>query len=454
MPFAWSSAIAIGLIFENPIYGVDSGRFLAPQLRPPQLQALQWYARAISQLSQHMDNSTGAGLVALLSCVLFVSCECQHGNEPSGFSLLEHGWSLLSAYISPEGLSRSGSPVTDALEQALIPFASRQALILAQLGLPLPAYAIDVPSAFSARHHRTLLPSLHPIIDIDVLRRELYSLLYRSYEVIRAGVLVLDQPSEVPRIAEVRDRILDLLRQWHKKLNEYTRSSSLSMKELVTTAYHLAYFHTTHVLLSTCLSSTETALDVHLNSFSQIVNHACTILSTPHQPPANPFISGIAPPLYFTATRCRHPIFRRRALSLLKLAPPPVQPNIWTALPTLEIAERVIAFEESSRPLPIDLASSSNCRNGGGNNDDNLLPLDVLVPEATRVHHIQVITRPRSPSLGAGGNRARELALRFITYTEKRELKEHVIDLPPEQKGGYCRVTESESLGGILSSLM
>lgn len=64
----------------------------------------------------------------------------------------------------------------------------------------------------------------------------------------------------------------------------------------------------------------------------------------PHGSANFTFEISIIPCLYLTATRCRCPITRRKAVSLLALNPP--REGLWDAEQHLAVANRVIEIEE------------------------------------------------------------------------------------------------------------
>ena len=56
------------------------------------------------------------------------------------------------------------------------------------------------------------------------------------------------------------------------------------------------------------------------------------------------FEMGLVPPLYFTATKCRHPALRRQAVSLIQRAPG--KEGMWDRAEMTYMAQKVIIMEE------------------------------------------------------------------------------------------------------------
>lgn len=96
----------------------------------------------------------------------------------------------------------------------------------------------------------------------------------------------------------------------------------------------------------------ETAWDMFTERFEHIVSMAASVVeslicnkSTQKQSPDFSLDMHTVGPLYAVAHRCRHPIIRRKAVSLLYAAPR--QEGVWDSVLTARVAERVIGIEES-----------------------------------------------------------------------------------------------------------
>lgn len=133
------------------------------------------------------------------------------------------------------------------------------------------------------------------------------------------------------------------------------------------------HIHTTFIMLSTALSRREVIFDDHITSFSAIIPLATSFLDAlalpvgreTHGKQPSGVSAGQAPsaadtrrfsamfafemhviaPLYFVATKCRHPAVRRSALQLLKRNPARRE-NLWRANIMASIAEYIMKVEE------------------------------------------------------------------------------------------------------------
>ncbi|MCJ1453968.1 hypothetical protein MMC28_004318 [Mycoblastus sanguinarius] len=96
----------------------------------------------------------------------------------------------------------------------------------------------------------------------------------------------------------------------------------------------------------------ETVWDKYCSRYESIVLLAASILEessrdaniTPKRGPAFCIDMNIVAPLYAVAHKCRHPVVRRKAVSLLYFTPR--QEGIWDSVLTARVAERLIEIEE------------------------------------------------------------------------------------------------------------
>jgi hypothetical protein len=104
---------------------------------------------------------------------------------------------------------------------------------------------------------------------------------------------------------------------------------------------------TATILASAGPSSEETIFDCFEEEFSRIIELAYRInanASEEQRSSIPTFDMGILPHLYFITSRCRHPLLRREALSLLRRGPR--QEGIWNRDMLAGIAQRIMGMEE------------------------------------------------------------------------------------------------------------
>lgn len=89
---------------------------------------------------------------------------------------------------------------------------------------------------------------------------------------------------------------------------------------------------------------TETAYDSYMLEFEAIISLASSIIQTSKQTFRFSLEPGLVPALYYVVSKCRHATIRRKALSLLSMAPR--QEGVWDSLLVARVMERYIEIEE------------------------------------------------------------------------------------------------------------
>ncbi|MCJ1280051.1 hypothetical protein MMC21_007876 [Puttea exsequens] len=161
-----------------------------------------------------------------------------------------------------------------------------------------------------------------------------------------------------------------LLPQWSSAFDAFIEKtcSTLGPKDLQGAMLIEVQYYCAKILLSVGMPPRETAFDDFGALFEKIVSLATSVVymsgtcEVSERTGHFSFETGLIPPLYFTATRCRDPWIRREALSLLSSAPR--QECVWNSEMLSQIAERVILIEEErdsvgqvTRSEPVSLTS-------------------------------------------------------------------------------------------------
>ncbi|TLS23811.1 hypothetical protein PpBr36_09126 [Pyricularia pennisetigena] len=95
----------------------------------------------------------------------------------------------------------------------------------------------------------------------------------------------------------------------------------------------------------------ELAYDRFLPEFQQCVALAGDVHNAYYSKSAGPAFTpeiGLLPVLYIVGVKCRHPVIRRRALSILRRQP--IREALWDSVSAAAVVERVISIEEGDRP--------------------------------------------------------------------------------------------------------
>jgi len=245
-------------------------------------------------------------------------------------------------------------------------------------------------------------------------REELYVLLFAAREFILDAIEIRvtqakdwTPPSElISRQRFLQTRFL----KWHSAFDDMINSPGFASTQNEIEPYsllHVAYGHH-FILLSTLLSMYETAFDKFLPIFQTMIDNASRIVATGRDElrPVFMFETRVIPTLFFIATKCRHPVIRRQAVSLLRSGAE--IENTWKADPLADFAELTVGIEESGNP------HGAFCPEPGQHE---------LPPENSRVYRGQIIALPDSDGRPAKFHRFtmwqqdESLAWSLIEYT-------------------------------------
>lgn len=232
-------------------------------------------------------------------------------------------------------------------------------------------------------HIQTDLESLSPstTLYLQTLRhakKQLDSLMYQAYEVVRVGVLLYHDDYEMQKLKPRQEEHLKIVRGWKDKFLQLCKNEQdPEIKYIVSIL--LMYWSVCYVWLSACTSPLQTSFDMHMADFAAIVDHAQAVLQSLDTSTATGRLLTVegdtVPALLFVAEKCRHPLLRRKALQLLRRTPP--RDGLWHSVAAPSLVEQLIATEEGDERFNPNPSSSSTLQ---------------LPPEERRIHHVAIIS--------------------------------------------------------------
>ena len=327
--------------------------------------ALQQYNKAISRLLDQMNNAGSKPMASLLTCILFVCIEFMQSKDKESLIHLEQGRQILSQL---ERKAKSDDPEIECIKEHLVPMYTRLSLTSFLFGgSPVP-----IPTG------------LKTLTAIPVTFKSLAELRYCMYDFMDQGLRFTQRarpakygdslsPEHIRALQNEQQHLLSQLAKLSVAFSLFRASKPTAAPE-----HHMhvlqMYLHAQQIWISTALSTSETAYDDHLASFSAIVPLAASFLEAEQTMPRQPFQSRsvvasfgappgfarsaqnssaanftfethVIPPLYYVATKCRHPLIRRSALDLLRKNPERRE-NLWRASIMGSIAAHVVEVEE------------------------------------------------------------------------------------------------------------
>lgn len=320
--------------------------------------ALRQYNKAIAWMLGLMAEAEVKPLSPLLTCLLFVCIEFMQRKDVDSLNHLEKGRQILSQLKrTPTGSTKTEM---EMIKRHLVPMYMRLSFTTFMFGgnpAPIPIdmkMVNEVPSMFESLYEAQYC--LYDFMD-ECMRFTRRARQYKDE---------YDVPISIERALEHEQEYLirklarfNVAYSLYQTLNQdYTAATTTTLLQI--------HLHLTSIWLSTALTNRETAFDSHLTTFSAIVPLASSFLnsagpislterrtssstdgSTPRDGRSSVFSFDmhVIPPLYFVATKCRHPLIRRAALDLLRRNASRRE-NLWRADVMAEIATRHVKLEE------------------------------------------------------------------------------------------------------------
>lgn len=348
-PAVWDAMIAISALFEHPdqcldfTYLRDCHKRSEP-LNQVQQEALSWYSRSISSISLQIAGRGADPYIALISCILFICIETIQGRVEEALQLYRQGVSLILDLRVQVNHGKVSTSKIGLLQDTIVPLFLRLcAVSLSISGVqPCELYTlanIGIPAVFSS---------------VDSARFAIANL-YTEAQLFEHGVTrhIRAVGRDAAISQEMFDRqqsLKDRLDNWHRAYiamcqNPHTRTAMSISVEPTLLMYHAALF----IFVSECLTRHETAYDNHLAGFATVVEQASLTLAgtvgpNGAQPPFT-FEMGVGMPLFLTVMKCRDSNLRRRALDLLRQAPP--MQGFFKCTPVAHLSENFMKLEES-----------------------------------------------------------------------------------------------------------
>ncbi|KAJ5282731.1 hypothetical protein N7505_000711 [Penicillium chrysogenum] len=337
-PAVWDAMIAISTLYENPTQFVHfhflrDRRNKACLLSNAQQDALTWYSRSISSVSSQIQRGNADPYISLISCALFICVETIQGLMEQALELYRQGIALILGLRAQIGHGGVSSSKAVLLERSIVPLFLR--LGTSSLTISGTEFPIEILA----------------FVETDT------SVGFASVDSARTVMSAL--------AAEV---IL------------FEREANLHLRAVGS-------------------ESAETVFDVHFADFVTIVEQSRLILdasagSNGAQPPFT-FEMGVGVPLAMTVLRCRDANLRRRALDLLRLAPP-IQ-GFFKCAPVALLSEALMKLEEGYGLALRQENTASLSHEVLDNNDVMTLTLEAtgsqaaaLIPEEARIHDYSI----------------------------------------------------------------
>ncbi|KUI56246.1 Transcriptional regulatory protein moc3 [Cytospora mali] len=424
--------------------------------------ALQQYSKAIAYILDQMRNPLTKPLASLITCVLFVCIEFMQGKDKESLIHLEQGRQLLTRLDR-----RHNNPGMECIVRYIDPLYSR---------LSLASFLFNtspVPAPNPQRPRSEIPDTFESIEDLWTCLREFMEQAFRFTQRAQPAKNSSDSiPRETMQMLEVeQDSLLSRLAKLNVAFSLFRASRSKPSPEDAHLVLQM-YLYAQYIWLSTALSSSEVVYDDYLSSFAAIVPLAAAYLdletsSQYQQAPAQPsvlptessqhmpeiehrvdgkvnnfaFETHIIPPLYYVATKCRHPLIRRSALNLLRRNTLRRE-KLWQASVMGALAGHIVSREElwaqgqniSATPVSVSAAPGTHMSLGGVYHTAQLsgmvLPQNLQRDDPSQdiPLHTIIIPTEETPTGLSNNSAVTPLPQLHFEDFETAQVVEHVID--------------------------
>ena len=304
--------------------------------------ALRQYNKAINEFVQFASKAQDQEFELLLAaCILFTCLEMVRGNQMQAANHLEGGLQLIRRY--------QAAPTGRPLDAGVLQFFTRFNNQLPYMG-------------------RTFIPIAEPPesecgeVEGDTIRFEnleqarcMNTRIHRRTIAFSATVSV-DQNGDLSEEKQQEyNTILQMSESWQTAMQNLIidsakRGNALDPRALL--VLDISH-HTCAVYAKTCIAQSETAYDAHMAHWEGIVHAAEQILHLSiglekiESPLAKLFSieAELIPMVAFAAAKCRDPLLRRRAVSVLSRHSK--REAFWNMKISLRIVQRAIEYEEA-----------------------------------------------------------------------------------------------------------
>jgi hypothetical protein len=306
------------------------------QQSPDEQFALLHYNKAIAELAARISDPDVPVEVVLLSCILFVCLEFLRG---SMHSALEHYPSGMKVILSSLSHKYAIGPITlDRIRVNMLPFFCRLTLLFSVFGNePQGEYFVSLddaePKTFATI--RQARDSLVHLMNhgIRLIRRNRFRRYLNS----------VTQDDIVLQMALHRQ-----LEKWEHLFESLLLSERITAQELDGARVLQLHNIVANIWPSIALTPDELKNDEWNQHFERAVILAEAVQESENQSrsdsPSFLFDMEIVSPLYFVITKCRHPLIRRRAATMLKCKLQ--REGLWDSQLAANLAERLMALEE------------------------------------------------------------------------------------------------------------
>ena len=304
--------------------------------------ALAQYNKAITHLSKRL-NSDSSIEVALLACILFVCVEFLRGDCEPAVKHFKSGMTIALTSLS-HGETQTAKASAERIKRHILPFFNRIELLSTLFGNDASwDYPVELPDTVPD-HFQNMRQARDSIIHLANLSIRFI----RSMKSKKYNQLVF--PDDAAR----QHVLLRQFDKWALALDEMLLSDQMTDRDLDAAKTLRIHQLVATMWLKRATVRQECATDKVMNDFETAVSLAEAIHSLAGTREQREVLDSssflfdmeLVSPLYYVATKCRHPVIRRRAISILERTQR--REGLWDSNMAAAIAKRIMLIEETN----------------------------------------------------------------------------------------------------------
>lgn len=304
--------------------------------------ALKHYNEAIRLLTQESFNTELQPDITMILCILFICFEQMRNGDAACLVHLVAGLKLLRSWRACTNnyskLRRFSKSTSQLVNDGIAPVMQR---LRVQFGL-----CMDHRHTWEIVGSSPCLPPPNIPFSFETLNAARI-----SFDRTMNYVFTMMECSGASRESKLCEDLVHILKRWKIALNNSKFSKEGDSLQICTCKLLEIYYQVSVIIASTFQADCETAFDQFTSQFQFIVNLADDLISEwqARQTRYHSLFSfdiGLTPPMFMVASRCRHPIIRRKAVKLIMQTS--AYRGVWRDRYSGLCAQRIIDLEEYS----------------------------------------------------------------------------------------------------------
>ncbi|KAI9662272.1 MAG: hypothetical protein M1821_008439 [Bathelium mastoideum] len=368
-PAVRHALIAIGYLFEKQGYAHGSRHRNASAgskddfIRSKDEFLLDQYNRAIACLIKRMSEASSSSRISIVTCVLFMCLEALLEHPMACYTHFRSGLKILFTARGSDAIGfMSSTPAQENTDQSRTPKKVTAAkassadhvdetLILLFTRLSVSAMIHGVDESHVAFADPIILRTM-PIVfgSLEESWYVLVDLLNQGLKFITQSTFKKYTQEFTPEDFTLQSHLLACLDRWLSFLEKYERENRQIHGRDPQLCSMRLFHRCAWIWLSCCTDPLEMEYDKHLAGFQELVSLGEVLAANSSAPSTSTELDftydmEFIAPVFFVVIRCRDPLIRRQAMSLL--ANRRRREGLWDSERCVVVGERVIALEEA-----------------------------------------------------------------------------------------------------------